>query len=179
MRSVSARSSTSSRLASAMSESVLIWPLAIWVSRLPSAAIRPQPVVPRPGSRPRMIMIFRSPGRGSGWGGLSSFAEAARRPELRVPLPAGKREGEESTQLLHDLVGDFVIAPDGLDVVIVLQRVDQLHQRRRIAFVHFDGGLGLPGELGAFRRAELGLQRPGDFVQRVHGGPDLIDRKST
>ena len=80
-----------SRSGSGSPGSVFSWPLAIWLRRLPSARISPQPVVPSPGSRPRM----------------------------------------RSGQLLQLLVGDVVIAPDGLDVVVLLERVDQLHQARR------------------------------------------------
>ena len=54
---------------------------------------------PRPGSAPSRSCRARDRGRGS------------------------------SGELLQLLVGDVVIAPDGLDVVVLLERVDQLHQR--------------------------------------------------
>src|SRR6185369_2398764 len=122
-----------SRLGSGSDASVLSWPLARWLSRLPSAWIKPQPVVPRPGSKPRIL---------------------------------GK--------LLQLLVGDVVIAPDGLDVVILFERIDQLHQRRRV--VAGDGGfiLRLPAELDRLGLAERALQRLGDFVQGVDRGPDFM-----
>src|SRR3546814_12399519 len=47
------------------------------------------------------------------------FARAERR--LRMDL----------TQLLHHFVGDFIIAPDGLDIIVVIERVDQLEQLLR------------------------------------------------
>src|SRR3546814_16355380 len=47
------------------------------------------------------------------------FARAERR--LRMDL----------TQLLHHFVGDFIIAPDGLDIIVVIERVDQLKQLLR------------------------------------------------
>ena len=96
----------------------------MWESRLPRASIRPQPVVPSPGSRPRIF-----------------------------------------SKLLQLLVGDVVIAPDGLDVVVVLERVDQLHQvaasspRTSTSVAGFQPSLALPP-----RRARL--ERLGDFVQR-------------
>ena len=55
IKSVRARSSSSRRAGSASFALVEICPFARCDSRFPSAAIRPQPVVPRPGSRPRMI----------------------------------------------------------------------------------------------------------------------------
>jgi hypothetical protein len=50
-------------------------------------------------------------------------------------------------QLLHHLVGDFVVAPHGLHVVIVVQHVDQLEQRCGGLFVENDGEVGLPRQL--------------------------------
>src|SRR3546814_19183375 len=86
--------------------SVLRRPLARCDSRLPSARISPQPVVPSPGSRPRMIIY----------------------PPCRGDV--------SSAEFLHHVVGDFVIAPDGLDVVVVVEHVAQPEQRRGVAFVH-------------------------------------------
>src|SRR3546814_13051542 len=51
------------------------------------------------------------------------FARAERR--LRMDL----------TQLLLHFVGDFIIAPDGLDIIVVIERVDQLKQLLRRAFI--------------------------------------------
>src|SRR3546814_3013484 len=65
------------------------------------------------------------------------FARAERR--LRMDL----------TQLLHHFVGDFIIAPDGLDIIVVIERVDQLKQLLRRAFIDVDHRLRLPGELCA------------------------------
>ena len=48
------------------------------------------------------------------------------------------RHQPELAQLLHHLVGDLVIAPDGLHVVIVVQQVDQLELGGGILFVERD-----------------------------------------
>ena len=70
--------------------------------------------------------------------------------------------GWRSTQPLHDLVADFVIVPDLLDVVILVERVDQLEQGRGIAFADFDRQVGLPRQLDALGLAQSGLERLGD-----------------
>src|SRR3546814_8604210 len=65
--------------------------------------------------------------------------------------PARPWEGRGvSPQFLHHRVGNLVIAPHGLDVVVVVKRVDQLEQRLRGRLV---GDLALqrraPGQLDA------------------------------
>ncbi len=83
-------------------------------------------------------------------GALGSVADLAvgdmgePRPSLRtIPHPVqltarDRGRGSTSGELLHHLVGHFVVAPHGLDVVVVLERVDQLHQRRGIALADLD-----------------------------------------
>ena len=129
--------SVASRCGRGIKGSVLICPLATCASRLPSASISPQPVVPRPGSRPR---TFRG-------------------------------------QLLQLFLGHVVIAPDGLDVVVFLERVDQLHQRCGVVAAHFDLGRGPPRQLGAFGFASIGSSAS-DFVQAVDAGPDAVATSS-
>src|SRR3546814_8643400 len=90
------------------------------------------------------------------------FARAERR--LRMDL----------TQLLPHFVGDFIIAPDGLDIIVVIERVDQLKQLLRRALLDVDHRLRLPGELCAFRFAEHGFKRFGNFVQGILRGPDFV-----
>src|SRR4051794_11752508 len=101
----------------------------MWLRRLPSAWIRPQPVVPRPGSSPRIL---------------------------------GK--------LLQLFLGHVVIAPYRLDVVVLVERLDQLHQVRGIVAADLDLGRRLPRELGAFRFAEQRLERSRSFVQTFDAG---------
>ena len=57
------------------------------------------------------------------------------------------------------LVGDLVVAPYGLHVVVVLERVDQLHQRLGVALGDLDGEVGLPRQLDALGLAERRGQR--------------------
>src|SRR6476661_1266097 len=141
--------SVTSRAASAIFGSVLICPLARWRSRFPSAAITPQPVVPSPGSRPRMIIG----GRREEWS-----------PAHNVRLGSVR---EANSEPLHHLVGDLVIAPDGLDVVILLEAVDQLDQLAGIVAADLDRGGGTPGELDALGLAKRILERAGDAVEIV------------
>src|SRR3546814_8987380 len=75
--------------------------------------------------------------------------------------PARPWEGRGvSPQFRHHRVGNLVIAPHGLDVVVVVKRVDQLEQRLRGRLV---GDLALqrraPGQLDAFGLAQFGLDR--------------------
>src|SRR3546814_11976497 len=65
-------------------------------------------------------------------------------------------------------------SPDGLDIIVVIERVDQLEELLRRAFIDVDHGLRLPGELCAFRFAEHGFKRFGNFVQGVLRGPDFV-----
>src|SRR5690606_3257317 len=147
--------------------SVATSPCATRLSRAPSLRTIPQPVQDREGSRPRISMrALPLLGRDRG-GGRWSPGPAPRPPPL-------KGRGSWSPELLHHLVGDLVIAPHGLHVVVVLERVDQLEQRLRVAFGDFDGEVGLPRELDALGLAEARLERPGDFVQRFHVGPDRV-----
>src|SRR6185369_7964435 len=112
---------------------VVSCPFAMCERRLPSAWIKPQPVVPKPGSRPRIL---------------------------------GK--------LLQLFLRHVVIAPDGLDVVVLFERVDQLHQLLRVTAANFDLGRGLPRELRAFAFAQHAFERAGDFVQRIDADPDAV-----
>src|SRR3546814_19703554 len=88
--------------------SVLRRPLAICDSRLPSARISPQPVVPSPGPRPRVLIY--PPCRGD---------------VLSAVLP-------------HHVVGDLVSAPAGQDVVVVVDHVEHLDITIGLAFVALD-----------------------------------------
>src|SRR5690606_24625881 len=140
------RERSASRSGSGAPVFVFIWPLARWERRLPSARTRPQPVVPSPGSSPRIIKLGPSTlgeGPRSGGGVNPHSAEPLRR--LRRHLPQGGGAG--SRQFLQFFIRDVVIARDILDVVVILERVEQLHQCGGI--VARDGNLVLrfPGKL--------------------------------
>src|SRR3546814_9125070 len=83
------------------------------------------------------------------------------------------------SKLFHHRIGDFIIAPHGLDVIVVVERIDQLEQGLRGRFV---GDFALqrraPGELHALGLAEFGFERLGDFVQAVDAGPDVDSLRS-
>src|SRR5215218_2243420 len=93
-------------------------------------------------------------------------------PQPVVPSPGSNPSS--LGKLLQLLVGDVVIAPDGLDVVVLFERVDELHQRAGIvaADLHFEPGL--PAELDRFRLAQSTFQGLGDFVEGIDGGPYLV-----
>ena len=67
-------------------------------------------------------------------------------PRLRV--------NQTSTQFFHHRVGHFVIAPHGLHVIVVVERVDELEEQRGVFFAHINHRLRAPGELGPLRLAE-------------------------
>src|SRR6478609_4817420 len=78
----------------------------------------------------------------------------------------GQDQGREfSGQSLQLVVGDVVIAPDRLDVIIFLERVNELHELRRIISTNFDFGRRPPRELRAFAFAEHRLERLGDLMK--------------
>jgi len=76
-------SSRTSRAGKACLGSVRTWPLATWRSRFPSASINPQPVQPRPGSRP--TINTRRPSSGTDEG---STLSVSRGPETRSHIVA-------------------------------------------------------------------------------------------
>src|SRR3546814_20307191 len=83
-----------------------------------------------------------------------------------------------SAEFLHHVVGDFVIAPDGLDVVVVVEHVEQPEQRRGVPFVNLDPRLRAPGELVAFGFAEHRFERARALGERFLRGPVLDTGKT-
>src|SRR3546814_19572818 len=73
-----------------------------------------------------------------------------------------------------DVCSSDLIAPHGLDVVVIVKRVDQLQQLARIASPDGDDRLRPPGELRAFRLAKRLFQRLCDFMERIHRRPYLM-----
>src|SRR6185369_16449119 len=67
-----------------------------------------------------------------------------------------------------------LIAPDGLDVVVLLERVHQLQKLLRVFTTNLDLGRGFPGELHSFAFPEHRLERPGNVVETVDAGPDAV-----
>src|SRR6266568_6537482 len=72
-------------------------------------------------------------------------------PITRTPL--GRGDGVE------DLVGDVVVGIDGLDVVLLLERLDQPQHRGGVLALHPHGGLGDHGDLRLDDREPLRLER--------------------
>src|SRR6185437_11164088 len=165
--------SAARRLASGAAVSVLSCPLATWRRRLPSASITPQPVVPRPGSRPR---IFTSPHPQGGGGAKRRRRCVVNTGPLRHAAHDTSPEGggAGSRPLLQLFLRHVVIAPDGLDVVVLFERIDEVHQLLRLLAADLDLGRRLPRELRAFRFAEHGLERACNLVQAVDRGPDTV-----
>ncbi len=95
---------------------------------------------------------------------------------MRIPFGLSFRSilGPVKREALQRLFGDFVIGVDVLDVVIVLQRLDQLHQRvRRVAFDQ--GGVErTPLQLCFLRLAELRLERIAHRGEVVDRAGDLV-----
>src|SRR5690348_8129327 len=79
-----------------------------------------------------------------------------------------------SGEICKLLVRDLLVAPDGLDVVVFLERVDELHQRLGVVALDLDLGGRLPRQLGALAFAEHRLERAGDLVEAVDAGPDAV-----
>jgi hypothetical protein len=76
------------------------------------------------------------------------------------PQPVVPRPGSNPSslgKLLQLLVGDVVIAPDVLDVVILFERIDELHQRAGVVAEDLDLEPGLPAELDRFGLAQRGF----------------------
>src|SRR5690348_13715269 len=129
----SCSASRARRCASGNAGSVFSWPFATCESRLPSAWMIAQPVVPSPGSRPRIL---------------------------------GK--------LLQLLVRHLLVAPDGLDVVVVVECVHQLQQLLRFVSAHLDLRRRPPRKLRALALAKQRLERLGDFVKVLDAAPDTV-----
>src|SRR5262245_57517182 len=100
-------------------------PSAICDSLVPSHTIRPQPVRLSPGSMPMIRTLDMTIGRG-----IAPFAKDHICAEVSRADFSSSRGGE----LLHHFVGDFEIGEDVLDVIVLIERVDELHQRLRRLF---------------------------------------------
>src|SRR3546814_12524239 len=112
--------------------------------RLSAMSITPQPVWRRPGSSPRILK--------------------AALPQPRSAWPRRSRR-----QPCHDLVGDLEVRRDPLNVVVVVERVEQLEHARRRLLVDRDAVERLPDEAGRPRLAEPGLERVADGSEVVDG----------
>src|SRR5688572_4573126 len=93
--------------------------------RLSLASMMPQPVCRRPGSMPRIRMTAPLTRRGA----------LAPVRSIRSAVEAG-----------HDLIGHFVVGRHALDVVVVLERVDQLHELWSFVAADIHGHGGTPIE---------------------------------
>src|SRR5262249_54777103 len=72
------------------------------------------------------------------------------------------------------LVGDSLVPPDVLDVVVLIERFHQSGEL--LSLLSADLGLGRrpPGELRAFGLAEHRLERLADLVEVLDAGPDAV-----
>src|SRR3989442_9477616 len=86
-------------------------------------------------------------------------------PITRTPL--GRRDGVE------DLVGDVVVGIDGLDVVLLLERLDQPQHGGGVLAFHPHRGLGDHGGLRLEHRQSLGLERLAHRLHFIRGSGDL------
>src|SRR5712691_2108408 len=86
-------------------------------------------------------------------------------PITRTPL--GRRDGVE------DLVGDVVVGIDGLDVVLLLERLDQAQHGGGVLAFHPHRGLGDHGGLCLEHRHSLGLERLAHRLHFIRGSGDL------
>ena len=62
-------------------------------------------------------------------------------------------------KLRHQGIGQFIVAIDVLDVVMIVQNLDHLHQAFARLIRHRHGGLRPPGDGRGLGRAQLGFQR--------------------
>src|SRR2546427_4903245 len=88
-------------------------------------------------------------------------------PIARKPL--GRGDGVE------DLVGDVVVGIDGLDVVLLLERLDEPQHGRGILALHPHGGLGDHGDVRLEHRQPLRLERVAHRVHIIRRGGDLVN----
>src|SRR5438128_12268994 len=88
-------------------------------------------------------------------------------PITRTPL--GRGDGVE------DLVGDVVVGIDGLDVVLLLERLDEPQHGRGILALHPHGGLGDHGDVRLEHRQPPRLERVAHGVYIIRRGGDLVN----
>src|SRR5579863_861360 len=81
-------------------------------------------------------------------------------------------------QLFHHFIRDLVIAPDGLDVVVIVEHVDQLQQRPRIVLADNRLDPRFPAQLDRFGLAQHLFEFARHRVQHVTGGPDRVPSSS-
>src|SRR6185436_3696374 len=122
---------------------VLITPASITVTPPGPAWSTPNPVATNPGSTPMTLRTRRS-SKGLGGG-----------------------DG------VDDLVGNVVVGEDGLDVVLLLERLDQPQHRRGVLAVDAHGGLGHHVDLSFEHRNPRALQPLADRFHLVGGRRDL------
>mmetsp|Transcript_23743 Transcript_23743/g.42542 ORF Transcript_23743/g.42542 Transcript_23743/m.42542 type:complete len:262 (+) Transcript_23743:1304-2089(+) len=79
-----------------------------------------------------------------------------------------------SLKLRHNLVAGFKVGRDLLDVIVIFQRIDQLHQLFHAGQVHLGRGGGTPDQLGGFRLAQFRLKRVGHVIEVRIGAPDHV-----
>src|SRR5512132_2939679 len=89
----------------------------------------------------------------------------------RTRVPGGSRSG--SRYRLEDVVGYVVVRVDGLNVVELLQRFDQAHDRGRVLAFHPDRGLRHVGHLALEHRNGRLLQRLAHRFHLSRRGGDL------
>src|SRR4030095_15531239 len=122
---------------------VLITPASTTVTPPGPASSTPNPVATNPGSTP-MTLRMRRPGTGLGGG-----------------------------ERVYALVGDVVVGEDGLDAVLLLERLDQPQHRRGVLAVDAHGGLGHHVDLGLEHRDPRALQPLADRSHFVGSRRDL------
>src|SRR6266545_3937477 len=86
-------------------------------------------------------------------------------PITRKPL--GRRDGVE------DLVGNVVVGIDGLDVVLLLKRLDEPQHGGGVLSLHADGGLGDHGDFRLEHRQPLRFERVAHRLHFIRRGGDL------
>src|SRR5687767_4334893 len=100
-----------------------------------------------------------------------------------IPQPVQPRPGSSpmistppprSRKPFHNLGRHFVIAPNRLDVVVLLERLDQADQPFGVVARNPDAGLSPPAQADALGRAERGFERARHRVKIVDGSPDLV-----
>src|SRR5688500_13799932 len=134
----------------ALSRASRTWPVAVLITPAPTtvtppapASSTPYPVATSPGSTPMTLRMRRS---ANGLGGGDG---------------------------VDDLVGDVVVGEDGLDVVLLLERLDQPQHCRGILAVDAHGGLGHHVDLSLEHRNARPLQHLADCFHLVRRRGDL------
>src|SRR6266508_3485794 len=139
----------------------MIWSTARWMALSRASSDWLAAVVITPTSR-----TVTSPGAASRTAKPVATSPGST-PITRKPL--GRRDGVE------DLVGNVVIGINGLDVVLLLERLDEAQHGGGVLSLHPHGGLRDHGDVRLEHRQPLRLERLAHGIHFIRCGGDLVN----